>query len=505
MSLDASSCGICGFPLRGPHCDACGEARGSGAPGEDVPRANLVGGAQPENYPGLESAFVAWRQNDHARMVGQCLVAVGVESPQVTNLAAGPGWSFVQDSTVIYISFDRTTGEMAIEAPLVKLVVAQRVPMMRALLGLNADSVGLARLCLRDDIVVLRFADRLENLSPPKLVAAIRDVALRADGLDTALADSFAARTIGPEARRQHMAWSFLGTPRTLQVFGRQPRSEAPTTSRPSRPQSSPPPAASWPPHAPSVAPPIAPPIAPSVAPPAISYPPPRASSAPPPVLDYTPPRVVASSLPAASWPPRAAVSSSLPPPPGAPVDVFELLRHAHDLLLTLIFTKRGVPALLLARSAVFLVQGELTSEAPGATSLLLRDAVRLVPSFWQAPVDRPGLAAAIEPIATLFESSLRERRLGATELPVAIENLRTALDAKAHLRALNAELAKSPPDVPYRYVVLLGIFAELLVRAPLPPAMVERLRGLMAKARGLGETPQGVNVLEDALRGVIA
>jgi len=209
---EASFCSVCGWPLGGAGvCEACDTPAGTGASaGEDEANPWSFGSPRPEDYPDLKNAFLAWKQKDWPRMVGQCLVALGMDTPQITNLPEGPGWSFSQDTAAIYVSLDKARGELAVESPMVRLPARQRVPLLRAVLELN-EMLGAARFCLRGDLVLLRFADQVENLAPPKLVAAIRELAIRADQFDDLLSVAFAAPLVGPEAQKQRLSWKLLG------------------------------------------------------------------------------------------------------------------------------------------------------------------------------------------------------------------------------------------------------------------------------------------------------
>ncbi len=201
---------MCGWPEVEGACAACGAAA------EPVPTRRdhthpALAPPRPDDYPELKAAFVAWSQGDWARMMGQCLVALGIDRPIVSKRPEGPGWAFVEDSAAIYVLIDHARQSVAVESPLLLLPASRRVPLLRAVLDLNAGAVGLARFVLRRDRVLLTFSDQLANVSPPKLVLAIRDVALRADQLDDALAIAFDAEMLGPKAQRQNLDWSFVG------------------------------------------------------------------------------------------------------------------------------------------------------------------------------------------------------------------------------------------------------------------------------------------------------
>ena len=211
-------CATWGGPSSGAIWEACGALHSEGPLGDEVSDVFVISPPQPEDYPTLKNAFIAWGQRDYPRMIGQCLVALGVTAPTVTSLPSGPGWTFHQDSALVFLSVDREHGEILVESPMVRVPVRQRVPLLRTLLELNACALGASRFCLRGGIVVLRYADRIDNVSPAKLVGAIKEVALRADRYDDVLRLAFGAKMIGPEAKRHPNPWGFLGTPVKLRM-----------------------------------------------------------------------------------------------------------------------------------------------------------------------------------------------------------------------------------------------------------------------------------------------
>lgn len=206
---------MCGWPGQGGRCPACG-AVDEPAPARRDQAHPALAPPSPDDYPDLKGAFVAWNQRDWARMMGQCLIALGIDQPRVSKRPRGPGWAFVQDSAAIYVMIDTTRQTISIESPVLALPATRRVSLLRVLLELNAGATGLARFYLRRDVVLLGFTDQLANVSPPKLVRAVRDVALRADEYDDALAIGFDAEMLGPKAQRLNLDWSVVGEPIAL-------------------------------------------------------------------------------------------------------------------------------------------------------------------------------------------------------------------------------------------------------------------------------------------------
>ncbi len=449
-------CGVCGWPLAASSCEACGASVGEAPVGEDYTDVSLVGGARPEDYPELKNAFHAWQQKDWTRMIGQCLVSLGIGGPQITQLAVGQGWAFVQDSAVIYLSTDRDRGEIAIESPIVRVPARLRIPLFRTLLELNDHALGAARFCLRGDLVVLRFADRLVNVSPPKLVAAIREMALRADWLDDLLALTFSARMVGPEAQRRHLAWTFLGTPRRLANLR----------------------GADLPP---------------------VALPPPAEEAA------------AALSLGSPPLPHEAGLAARIQAADG----LCELLRSAQTLLKPFLFMLEASPAppLLLQRALLFRVYEEFRDGCPDAVALLMRIGSPLSAQLWDTGLIEKrrggGFGIADTPSVHLLSGVLAEVIRSRAEVgrqePRVPELFKSAAEIKDLFRRYLDEIEKGPQYPAFRHFLLLGAFAELLHRTRLAPATAERFREVMAEGKRRGAKAEGVFYLAEALRGVIA
>ena len=211
-------CGVCGWPTTLATCPMCGQdARSVGFDASRAPQA--PGGLRPEDFPDLKDAFMAWKAGAYEDMVERTLAVLGVTERSPTAPQGTIGWTVTVDSAALYVAYDRARLEITAEAPVVRVPQHERVGLMRTLLELNLWAFDVARFCLHGDVVVLRFADRGENVSPPKLVAAIREVGREADRHDNWLSEKFGARMVGPEAQRARLEWSFLGTPVELMGF----------------------------------------------------------------------------------------------------------------------------------------------------------------------------------------------------------------------------------------------------------------------------------------------
>ena len=197
---------MCGYPTR---TNAFDTARPTVPPD----------GLSPDDFPDLKDAFMAWKAGAYEDMVQESLKVLGITTRSPNAPQGLIGWTVTVDSAALYVSFDRARSEIVAEAPVVWVPEHQRVSLMRALLELNLWALEVARFCLHGDVVVLRFADRVENVSPPKLVTAVREVGREADRHDNWLAEKFGARMVGPEAQRARFDWSFLGKSVDLHGF----------------------------------------------------------------------------------------------------------------------------------------------------------------------------------------------------------------------------------------------------------------------------------------------
>lgn len=441
-------CGVCGWPLASSSCEACGAAAGETTAGEDCVDLSILGGARPEDFPELKNAFLAWKQKDWNRMIGQCLVSLGVEGPQVSPLPEGQGWAFVQDSAVIYLSTDKARGEVAVESPMVRVPARLRVPLFRTLLELNDHGLGAARFCLRGDLVVLRFADRLENVAPPKLVAAIRELALRADGWDDLLSRAFSARMVGPEAQRKFLAWTFLGTPRRLANI--------------------------------------------------------RGSDLPPMALPAPESGAAPVSAGSAAAPFDAALEARLQVADA----LCDLLRSVQALQKPLLFMTNLGPAVpvLLRRALLFRVYDEFRETCPDVTSLLMRSGRT---AYSQPLESQGGLETAetvrVQILDSLLTELIQSRAQVGPQEPCPPELFKSAAEIKGTFQKYLAEIEKGPRDPSFRHFLLLGAFAELLHRSRLPEVTAERLRGVVVEGKKRGASADGVAYLTGMMRGVIA
>jgi hypothetical protein len=66
------------------------------------------------------------------------------------------------------------------------------------------------------------------------------------------------------------------------------------------------------------------------------------------------------------------------------------------------------------------------------------------------------------------------------------------------------SEIDLAPADLELRHHLLVGAFAELLVRTKLPPNTQDRLRAIVAKAAADGPTKANLELMSTALARMI-
>ncbi|MEM1347815.1 MAG: YbjN domain-containing protein [Myxococcota bacterium] len=215
------SCGLCGYPNRpdASKCLACGAKLKPHTELHDKADAQLPGEADASDFPALSGAFKAWRNQQYPQMISTCLEAMGMHKPVTVQSPTRLGWSFNQDSAAIYVVYEQERQRIAVESPVLRLPKTKRVAMMRTLLEMNARVLGISRFCVRDDIVVLRFAEDAAQLPPPSLANAIGEVATLADQLDDPIAMTFHAEMLGSKAQDANYDFAMLGEPRPVPMI----------------------------------------------------------------------------------------------------------------------------------------------------------------------------------------------------------------------------------------------------------------------------------------------
>ena len=212
-------CVSCGFPLRGLRCEICG--------GDQSP-LHLSEGAvhDPRNSiddsaaQGLERAFDAHRSRDLARFVGHVITAEGGAGVRAFAMPEGPAWIAVIRGAIVFASINTLSAELSLQAPVVRVPRAQRVPVLRLALELGAQELPTARFCLRDDLLVLRFGAPLASLAPLVLRDVLREIGHLAARWAELFAVSFDAHPALLEADRASVGFDMLGRARKLRLGG---------------------------------------------------------------------------------------------------------------------------------------------------------------------------------------------------------------------------------------------------------------------------------------------
>lgn len=239
-------CAACGFPLRGARCEACGVERATPGRRPAAGHHNGERGSAPEGTLGEahEAEVEGWRTRDPVRFVGHCVTTEVGSGVPATSSQEGVGWIFQLRGVSVFVSFDPGAERVAIDAPVARVPERQRVPALRAALELSEHAVP-ARLCLRDDLLVLRRVARLSAFSAPGLRRALRSCAEEAERLSALLATWFDARAPFTEEQRASLSWASAGRSRPLKSFSIPPppaRSLPPPPPASHRPVQPPPP-----------------------------------------------------------------------------------------------------------------------------------------------------------------------------------------------------------------------------------------------------------------------
>src|SRR5262249_27672683 len=130
------------------------------------------------------------------------------------------GWSFFLNAVPVCVAVQSAAGTLSVEAPLVRLPQRQRVAAMRVALELCDRAALVSRVCLRGDLLVVRFVGRLGAVTPPMLRRALRHGASFAERPGAMMEACFDARPPVPgESLRQSASTSLFdltGRPRAL-------------------------------------------------------------------------------------------------------------------------------------------------------------------------------------------------------------------------------------------------------------------------------------------------
>ncbi|WP_437673657.1 hypothetical protein [Sorangium sp. So ce131] len=201
-------CAACGFPLRGPRCEACGVDRSPAVarkpPSADVDRD--VGSVE------------AWRTRDPVRFVAHCASAEAGTNVQTTTLQDGVGWIVPLAEATLFVALDAANERMSIDAPIARVAERHRMPLLRTALELSGGPEPF-RLCIRDDLVLLRRVGRVASFTPESLRRALRESGEAAARLGATMAAWFDARPPFSEEQRASLTWASAGRARPLKSF----------------------------------------------------------------------------------------------------------------------------------------------------------------------------------------------------------------------------------------------------------------------------------------------
>lgn len=499
---------------------------------------------------GLDRAFDALRSRDLPAFVEQVLTSEAGTATRGANAADGTAWHAVVRGASVFVTLREAGDEIALEAPLARLPARQRLPALRLALELSARDAATSRVCLRGELLLLRFTARLALLTPPVLRHYLREIshlATRYTGLlrvsldaQPALADD--ARRFeaagrpskihlanGSGARRSIPPASAMGapppSPRGEAAAGTVPpkppaRSEgftmgtAPRTVTATR-------AAHREEPVDATARTRAPePVDTADAIPAILAPPrpaePRSASIASSHAASDANRRAAPGPMEASSASRAAREIELdagsrrgagPPPPSSeptlsPSDrLCMLLRHAQSLA-SLTLEERPATLSWLVRSAIFRAIYEFKDTLPDAVAHLYRCTGAGRDAAGTARVSS-GSMPAVEPAMVVMERVIVARAQVPKEKALGIEPMTSASQAKEHVARYLLEIDRAPADPPLRHFLALGALAELLVRTKLPTQTDQRLRDIVAHAQREGARNPAIELMMTALQRI--
>ncbi|WP_437711889.1 hypothetical protein WMF45_41615 [Sorangium sp. So ce448] len=202
-------CSACGFPLRGPRCEACGVDRSPVLSASRKPPADA-------DWDG--SSIDAWRTRDPVRFVAHCASAEAGASLQATTLQEGVGWIVPLGAMTLFVSLDAANERVSIDVPVVRVAERHRVPLLRTALELSSGPEPF-RLCMREDLLLLRRVGRVAAFTPEALRQALRESGEAAQRLGETMGAWFDARPPFSEEQRTSLTWASAGRARPLKSF----------------------------------------------------------------------------------------------------------------------------------------------------------------------------------------------------------------------------------------------------------------------------------------------
>jgi hypothetical protein len=533
-------CSNCGFPVRGSRCEACGSTQDTlpaRDAGDDVPtRENQLRSyvsQVDDDLAGLERAVDAFRAKELPHFVELLLASEAGAPARSAPAPDGPGWVTTVRGAVVFVTLRTAADELVLEAPIARLPGRRRLPALRLALELCARDAAASRVCLRGELLLLRFTARLSLLTPPVLRHYLREIGHLGARYAGLLAVSLDAPPAIPDGQRAAVGFDAIGRARKIHLGAGSSvhRSMPPPSSSPRAQDTEPvvdrrartervvgrkPPRDDEPSYNGAITPrePVPRPVTDAI--PAVLSP---VFSASKPLTASKVSRAGELELDSAhdassrhgsrrfdgklSGHEGASRAPAADPAPSASDRLCMLLRLAQSLA-SLTLEERPATMMWLVRSAVFRAIYEFKDLLPDAVAHLYRctGMNREAPGSTRVS---SGQLQATEPALVVMERVIVARGQVQREKPLAIEPMTSAAQAKEHVARYLLEIERSPSDPPLRHFLALGALTELLVRTKLPPQTDQRLRDIVAHAQREGAKSQAIDLMMTALQRINA
>lgn len=486
-------CSNCGFPVRSSRCDACGvtqAARPAHDTSSDVPtRENkLRAYVSPVDgdLAGLERAFDAFRAKDLPHFVELLLASEAGTAPRSAPTADGPGWIATVRGALVFVTLRIAADEIVMEAPVACLPERQRLPALRIALELCARDAAASRVCLRGELLLLRFNARLSLLTPPVLRHYLREIghlSARYAGLLTVSLDAPPAILDG---QRAAIGFDAIGHAKKIHLGAGKGVRGSTQPSYPAEPVQGAPILLERRAKTQRI---MARPLPREAG---VGVPDGTPEAIDPPAPTVRPLERGSSKAPRAGA--LSAAEGALP----AADRLCVLLRLAQSLA-SLALEERPATMTWLVRSAVFRAIYDFKDALPDAIAHLYRC------TGISRDVHRSssGQHHATEPALLVMERLIVSRGQVQREKPLSIEPMTSAAQAKEHVARYLLEIDRSPADPALRHFLAVGALTELLVRTKLPPQTDQRLRDIVAHAQREGAKNPAIDLMMTALQRI--
>lgn len=180
----------------------------------------------------------AFRRGDYPRALSTCFGAEPNLTVRSVSLPEGQGFALIGKGASAFVSLDTTSMHLVAESPVARLPRRERVPAMRFALELCDAEAMSSRLCLRDDLLVLRFVSQLGAAAPPLVRHVMREMLAMSERYAEIFIASFDARPAAAGDGRGAGGWESLGRKRALATLQAAPARRSvvpppPSTLRP--------------------------------------------------------------------------------------------------------------------------------------------------------------------------------------------------------------------------------------------------------------------------------